>query len=44
MRYRKMDATQLKAYYGQFAKPEETGRGMVVPRGGKTAASTGSQT
>lgn len=41
MRYRKMDATQLKAYYGQFARPEENGRGMIVPRGGKNRGVNG---
>lgn len=41
MKYRTMDATQLKAYYGQFAKPEEIGRGMIIPRGGKNRGING---
>lgn len=41
MRYRKMDLSQLKARYGQFAKPDEDGRGMIVPRGGKNRGENG---
>lgn len=41
MRYRKMDLSQLKKYYGQFAKLDEDGKGMIVPRGGKNRGENG---
>ena len=41
MRYRKMDLSQLKKYYGRYARPDENGKGIIIPRGGKNHGEDG---